>query len=236
MMCIPPPNITGALHIGHGLTNAVQDTLVRWHRMRGETTLWLPGTDHAGIATQVVVEKKLQRERGVSRHDLGREAFVEEVWKWREKFGGRICNQLRRLGSSYDWSREVFTMDEPRTRAVTEAFVRLHEKKLIYRATRLVNWDCKLRSAISDLEVDSSDIEKPTMRKVPTHDNAEYEFGIIESFAYTLCGDAASTSDGAKEIIVATTRLETMLGDTGIAVNPDDTRYKVTSFFFSIFF
>jgi valyl-tRNA synthetase len=219
MICIPPPNVTGALHIGHALTNAIQDTLVRWNRMQGKTTLWVPGTDHAGIATQVVVEKKLMKEQGLSRQDLGREKFVSEVWKWKEQYGGRICSQLRRLGGSYDWSREVFTMDEPRSRAVTEAFVRLFQDKLIFRAVRLVNWECKLNSAISDVEVDSLDIQGPTMRPVPSHGGREYEFGTLTSFAYKI-------EDSAEEIVIATTRVETMLGDTGIAVNPQDVRYK----------
>ncbi|KJE93368.1 valyl-tRNA synthetase [Capsaspora owczarzaki ATCC 30864] len=219
MICIPPPNVTGALHIGHALTNAVQDTLVRWHRMRGETTLWNPGTDHAGIATQVVVEKKLAKERKITRHELGREAFVAEVWKWKEQYGDRICTQLRRLGSSYDWDRNVFTMDPKLSNAVNEAFVQLHEKGYIYRSERLVNWSCSLKSAISDLEVEALELPGRTMLSVPGHGDRKYEFGVLVSFAYKIEGSG-------EEIVVATTRIETMLGDSAIAVHPQDERYK----------
>lgn len=156
VMVIPPPNVTGSLHLGHALTAAVEDSLTRWHRMHGRPTMWLPGTDHAGIATQTVVEKRLKKEKGLSRHDLGREAFVQETWKWKEQYGNRITDQLRHLGVSTDWSRERFTMDDNLSRGVKEAFVRLHEQGLIYRDNRLVNWCCTLRSAISDIEVSSS--------------------------------------------------------------------------------
>jgi len=160
VMVIPPPNVTGSLHLGHALTNSVEDAITRWHRMCGRTALWVPGTDHAGIATQVVVEKKLAKERKISRHDLGREKFIEEVWTWKNEYGGRIVRQLKRLGSSLDWSRESFTMDQKLSRAVTEAFVRLHEKGLIYRDARLVNWCCKLNTAISDIEVEHVSLER----------------------------------------------------------------------------
>uniref|UniRef100_A0A674BQJ9 valine--tRNA ligase n=1 Tax=Salmo trutta TaxID=8032 RepID=A0A674BQJ9_SALTR len=180
MMCIPPPNVTGSLHLGHALTNAIQDSLTRWHRMRGETTLWNPGCDHAGIATQVVVEKKLMRERGMSRHDLGRDQFIQEVWKWKNEKGDRIYHQLKKLGSSLDWDRACFTMDPKLSYAVQEAFIRLQEDGVIYRSKRLVNWSCTLNSAISDIE----------------------------------------------EVIVATTRIETMLGDSAVAVHPADPRYQ----------
>ena len=152
-ICLPPPNVTGSLHLGHALTVAVQDLLCRWHRMRGYNVLWIPGTDHAGIATQVVVEKKLQKERGISRHALGREAFVKEVWGWKEAYGKTITTQLRRLGCSLDWSREVFTMDEARAKSVTAAFIQFYDSGLIYRDVRLTNWCCALRSGISDIEV-----------------------------------------------------------------------------------
>eukprot|EP00775_Hariotina_reticulata_P010346 gene10346-10503_t len=215
---IPPPNVTGALHIGHALTNAVQDTIVRWRRMSGYNVLWVPGTDHAGIATQTVVEKKLQKEQGVSRHDLGRAVFLSEVFKWVDEYGGRICRQLRRMGSSVDWGRCVFTMDEARSAAVLEAFVRMYESGCIYRDNRLVNWDARLRTAVSDIEVDYIDIPGRTLINVPGYDQA-VEFGVLTSFAYPL-------EDGGGEIVVATTRPETMLGDTAVAVHPEDQRYK----------
>ncbi|EEF32012.1 valine--tRNA ligase, mitochondrial 1 [Ricinus communis] len=214
----PPPNVTGALHIGHALTAAVEDTIIRWRRMSGYNTLWVPGVDHAGIATQVVVEKKLMRERHLTRHDIGREQFVSEVWKWKEEYGGTILGQLRRLGASLDWSRECFTMDEKRSKAVIEEFVRLYKEGLIYRDLRLVNWDCTLRTAISDIEVDYTDIKEKTLLKVPGYDKP-VEFGLLTSFAYPLEGDLG-------EIVVATTRIETMLGDTAIAIHPDDQRYS----------
>ncbi|BFG23275.1 hypothetical protein CerSpe_095490 [Prunus speciosa] len=218
VIVLPPPNVTGALHIGHALTAAIEDTIIRWRRMSGYNTLWVPGMDHAGIATQVVVEKKLMRESQLTRHDIGRDKFVSEVWNWKNKYGGTILQQLRRLGASLDWSRECFTMDEKRSRAVTEAFVRLHEQGLIYRDNRLVNWDCVLRTAISEIEVDYIDIKERTFLKVPGYENP-IEFGVLTSFAYPLEEDLG-------EIIVATTRVETMLGDTAIAVHPGDERYQ----------
>ncbi|KAJ4964063.1 hypothetical protein NE237_024002 [Protea cynaroides] len=218
VIVLPPPNVTGALHIGHGLTSAVEDTIIRWRRMSGFNVLWVPGVDHAGIATQVVVEKKIMREKKLTRHDIGREGFVSEVWKWKNQYGGTILNQLRRLGASLDWSRECFTMDEKRSKAVTEAFVRLHNEGLIYRDHRLVNWDCILRTAISDIEVDYKDIKERTLLKVPGYENP-VEFGVLTSFAYPLEG-------GFGEIVVATTRVETMLGDTAIAIHPEDERYR----------
>lgn len=217
VIVIPPPNVTGTLHLGHALTNAVQDTLVRWHRMKGRMVLWNPGCDHAGIATQVVVEKKLWREQKLSRHDLGREKFVEEIWKWKEEKGDRIYDQLRRLGGSFDWDRACFTMDPKLSKAVSEAFVHLHERKLIYRSVRLVNWSCSLNSAISDIEVDKKEIEGRTLLSVPGYKD-KVEFGVLVSFAYKVC-------DSEEEIVVATTRIETMLGDTAVAVHPEDTRY-----------
>ncbi|CAM8996686.1 unnamed protein product [Rhodiola kirilowii] len=210
VIVLPPPNVTGALHIGHALTTAIEDTIIRWQRMSGYDTLWVPGMDHAGIGTQVVVEKKIMSERGLSRHDIGREGFVSE-------YGGTILKQQRRLGASLYWSLECFTMDEKRSHAVTEAFVRLHKSGLIYRDIRLVNWDCVLRTAISDIEVEYIDIKERTILDVPGYEN-KVEFGIITSFAYPLEG-------GSGEIIVATTRVETMLGDTAIALHPKDSRY-----------
>ncbi|KAK9993005.1 hypothetical protein SO802_022708 [Lithocarpus litseifolius] len=218
VIVLPPPNVTGALHIGHALTVAIEDTIVRWRRMSGYNTLWVPGMDHAGIATQVVVEKKIMRERKLTRHDLGREKFVSEVWDWKNKYGGTILQQLRSLGASLDWSRECFTMDEKSSRAVTEAFVRLHKNKLIYRDERLVNWDCVLQTAISDIEVEHIEIKERTLLNVPGYEKP-VEFGVLTSFAYPLEGELG-------EIVVATTRVETMLGDTAIAIHPDDPRYN----------
>mmetsp|Transcript_34869 Transcript_34869/g.67419 ORF Transcript_34869/g.67419 Transcript_34869/m.67419 type:complete len:1020 (-) Transcript_34869:166-3225(-) len=198
---------------------AIEDALTRWHRMNGKTTLWLPGTDHAGIATQTVVEKKLMREQKKTRRDLGRDKFLEEVWKWKNQSGSHICRQLRRLGSSCDWTREAFTMDEKLNKAVKEAFCRMYEKGLIYRKERLVNWSCRLQTAISQIEVDNKEVDKPTFFSVPLHDKP-VEFGVIHKFRYPL------KSDPSKYIIVATTRIETMLGDVAVAVHPSDERYK----------
>ncbi|XP_028159535.1 valine--tRNA ligase [Ostrinia furnacalis] len=218
MMVIPPPNVTGSLHLGHALTNAVQDALTRWHRMNGRTTLWNPGCDHAGIATQVVVEKKLWREEKKSRHDLGREEFIKRVWDWKNEKGGRIYEQLRSLGSSFDWTRARFTMDPSMCRAVNEAFIRLHDDGDIYRANRLVNWSCTLKSAISDIEVDKMELTGRTFLSIPGYDS-KVEFGVLVLFAYK----AEGTDD---EIVVATTRPETMLGDVAVAVHPNDVRYR----------
>uniref|UniRef100_A0A9J8A9M6 Valine--tRNA ligase n=1 Tax=Cyprinus carpio carpio TaxID=630221 RepID=A0A9J8A9M6_CYPCA len=218
MMCIPPPNVTGSLHLGHALTNAIQDCLTRWHRMRGETTLWNPGCDHAGIATQVVVEKKLMKERKMTRHDLGRENFIQEVWKWKNEKGDRIYHQLKKLGSSLDWDRACFTMDDKLSFAVQEAFIRMHEEGVIYRSKRLVNWSCTLNSAISDIEVDKKELTGRTLLPVPGY-YEKVEFGVLVSFSYKVEG-----SD--EEVVVATTRIETMLGDTAVAVHPNDSRYQ----------
>lgn len=220
VMVIPPPNVTGSLHLGHALTVSIEDALCRWHRMRGRKVMWLPGTDHAGIATQAVVEKKLKREQGLTKADLGREKFVAEVWKWKEEFGDRITMQLRRLGASVDWSREAFTMDDQLSVAVKEAFVRMYNDGLIYRANRLVNWSCALRTCISDIEVEHIEVTKRTLLAVPGHaPEKKYEFGVMTSFAYDVDG-----MDG-EQLVVATTRLETMLGDTGVAIHPKDPRY-----------
>ena len=198
---IPPPNVTGSLHIGHALNNTLQDVLIRFERMRGKAALWLPGTDHAGIATQMVVERQLAESGNQSRRDLGREDFVAKIWEWKAKSGGTIVNQLRRLGASCDWSRERFTLDEGLSAAVRKVFVTLHKQKLIYRDKRLVNWDPHFQTAISDLEVEQREVD-----------------GHYWHFAYPL-------EDGSGEIVVATTRPETMLGDTAVAVHPSDARY-----------
>ncbi|KAL5972219.1 Valine--tRNA ligase [Taenia solium] len=219
VIVIPPPNVTGNLHLGHALTNAIEDTIVRWHRMRGEITVWVPGCDHAGIATQVVVEKKLWRDQQVTRHDIGRDAFVKEVWKWKEEKGDNIYHQIRALGSSCDWSRAAFTMDPQLSRAVTEAFVRMYEGGLIYRKERLVNWCCTLQSAISDIEVDKAELTGRTALTVPGYSKPVI-FGVLTFFAYPIADSISN-----EEIVVATTRLETMLGDTAIAVHPEDPRY-----------
>ncbi len=205
---IPPPNVTGSLHMGHGFNNTIMDALTRFNRMSGRNTLWQPGTDHAGIATQMVVERQLGAQ-GVSRHDLGREKFIEKVWEWKEQSGGNITRQIRRLGSSVDWSRERFTMDEGLSNAVKEVFVKLHEQGLIYRGKRLVNWDPKLQTALSDLEVESD----------------KEEAGSLWHFKYFFEDKSLRTHDGKDYIVVATTRPETLLGDTAVAVALDDERY-----------
>ena len=220
-MVMPPPNVTGTLHLGHALMCAVEDSLTRWHRMLGHETVWFPGFDHAGIATQVVVEKKLKREQNKTRHDLGREAFIAEIWKWKEEKGGTIAEQLRRIGSSCDWDRSRFTMDEVSVKAVLEAFIRMHESELIYRSKRLVNWSCTLNSAISDIEVDKVPLKGRTLMSVPGYKD-RVEFGTLTSFAYKIIEGDKETGE---EIVVATTRPETMLGDTAIAVHPNDQRY-----------
>ncbi|CAB60428.1 Valine--tRNA ligase [Caenorhabditis elegans] len=217
-VCIPPPNVTGNLHVGHALATTVEDTITRFNRMHGKRTLFNPGCDHAGIATQVVVEKRLKRERGLTRHDLGRDRFNQEVWHWKNEKGDVIYDQFRKLGASVDWDRAVFTMDPKMCRAVTEAFIRMHESGTIYRSNRLVNWSCALRSAISDIEVDKKELTGSTLIAVPGYDK-KIEFGVLNSFAYKIQG-----SD--EEIVVSTTRIETMLGDSGVAVHPDDQRYK----------
>lgn len=192
--------------------------MCRHKRMQGYKTMFLPGADHAGIATQMVVEKKLAAE-GISKHDLGREKFLDACHEWKDDYGARIWNQVRRLGVSFDWDRMMFTLDEQRTIAVEEAFVQLFERKLIFRANRLVNWDCTLKTAISQLEVEDTEFTKPTKVKVPGY-KEDVEFGVMIDFAYKL------KEDPTREIIVSTTRIETMLGDTGVAVNPADTRYS----------
>ena len=206
---IPPPNVTGSLHMGHALNNTLQDILARFERMRGRDVLWQPGTDHAGIATQMVVERQLMERQEPNRRDLGREEFVRRVWQWKDESGGLIINQLKRLGASCDWSRERFTMDEGLSRAVRKVFVDLYRAGLIYKDKRLVNWDPKLLTAISDLEVEQVEVK-----------------GHLWHLRYPLEGRAFDPDDASTYIVVATTRPETMLGDTAVAVHPDDERYK----------
>lgn len=207
-IAIPPPNVTGSLHMGHAFQQTIMDTLIRYQRMQGKNTLWQSGTDHAGIATQMVVERKIAAEEDKTRHDYGRDAFIDKIWEWKAHSGGTIGQQMRRLGNSIDWSRERFTMDDGLSDAVQEVFVRLYEDDLIYRGKRLVNWDPKLHTAISDLEVENKDKK-----------------GHMWHLRYPLA-NGAKTADGNDYLVVATTRPETMLGDTGVAVNPEDPRYK----------
>jgi len=216
---IPPPNVTGSLHAGHALFIAIQDAIMRYKRMKGFEGLWIPGTDHAGIATQTVVEKLLMKTEKKTRHDLGREKFLERVWEWKENYGGKILNQFKIMGCSVDWDRCFFTMDEARSKAVTEAFCRMADKGVIYRSNRLVNWDTTLCTAISDIEVEHVEITEPRLLKVPGYPEG-VEVGWLTHFSYKL------KEDPTKEIVVATTRLETMLGDTAVAVHPTDERYK----------
>jgi len=206
---IPPPNVTGSLHMGHALNATIQDILARFERMRGKNVLWQPGMDHAGIATQMVVERQLAERGEASRQQMGREAFTKRIWQWRDESGGMIANQLRRLGASCDWSRERFTMDEGLSQAVIEVFVTLYNQGLIYKDKRLVNWDPKLNTAISDLEVEAREID-----------------GHLWHFRYPLAGKIFNPDDPSTFITVATTRPETMLGDSGVAVNGADERYQ----------
>jgi len=218
---IPPPNVTGSLHIGHALNNTLQDILARYHRMRGKAVLWLPGTDHAGIATQMVVERQLAAAGNVGRRDMGREAFVEKIWEWKAESGGTIVQQLRRLGASCDWSRERFTLDEGLNAAVRKVFVQLHREGLIYRDKRLVNWDPHFQTAISDLEVEQREMDGFYWHfAYPLADGVTYEHPVA------FDEDGKATEWETRDfIVVATTRPETMLGDTGVAVHPDDERY-----------
>ncbi|CAI2164681.1 3742_t:CDS:10 [Funneliformis geosporum] len=212
IMLSPPPNVTGSLHIGHALTFSIQDALSRWYRMSGYQVSWIPGTDHAGIGTQ-----------SITRHDLGRDNFVKEIWNWRKLHGDKIIQQLRCLGASLDWDNLFFTMDPPRSQAVTNAFIRLYNDGMIYRDTRLVNWCCALETVISDIEVDYETISKQMFLSLPGRAE-KVEFGVLHKFAYPI---ADNGSLGLKELVVATTRIETILGDTAVAIHPDDTRYKI---------
>ncbi|GAB4504446.1 MAG: hypothetical protein Fur0043_14400 [Anaerolineales bacterium] len=215
VISIPPPNVTGELHLGHAMFVSMEDLMIRYHRMKGYSTLWVPGTDHAGIATQLQVERMLRKE-GTSREEIGREEFLRRTWEWKQKYGGLIQNQIRRLGASCDWDRERFTLDEGLSRAVREAFVRLYEKGLIYRGPRLINWSPGLKTAVSDLEVEYSE-----------------EQGKLYFFKYMLAPSPLPPSspgrgDGSEGdyIPVATTRPETILADTAVAVHPEDERYQ----------
>src|SRR5512144_2939845 len=202
VISIPPPNVTGELHLGHAMFVSMEDLMIRYHRMKGIPTLWVPGTDHAGIATQLQVEKDLLRTEEVTREELGREEFIKRVWQWKEKYHAIITGQIRKIGASVDWERERFTLDEGLSKAVREAFVRLYEKGLIYRGPRLINWSPGLKTAVSDLEVEYS--EEP---------------GTLYFFKYRL-------KDSTDFIPVATTRPETILADTAVAVHPEDERYQ----------
>ncbi|KAM7190041.1 tRNA synthetases class I (I, L, M and V) domain containing protein [Naviculisporaceae sp. PSN 640] len=217
VIVVPPPNVTGALHMGHALGNSLQDLMIRYNRQKGKTTLWLPGCDHAGIATQSVVEKMLWKRKKQTRHDLGRDKFIDLVHEWKDEYHEKINNAFRKMGCSLDWTREAFTMDENFSAAVTEVFVKFHEEGIIYRANRLVNWDSTLTTALSNLEVDNEELSGRTLLDVPGYER-KVEFGIIVHFKYPI-----ENSD--ETIEVATTRPETMLGDSGIAVHPEDPRY-----------
>ena len=203
VISIPPPNVTGELHLGHAMFVSMEDLMIRYHRMKGFSTLWVPGTDHAGIATQLMVERHLLKTEEVTREEMGREKFLEHAWNWKEKYRDRITGQIRRMGASCDWDRERFTLDEGLSKAVREAFVRLHEKGLIYRGPRLINWSPGLKTAVSDLEVEYHEEE-----------------GKLYFFKYMLADDSGDF------IPVATTRPETILGDTAVAVHPEDERYQ----------
>jgi len=219
VMVIPPPNVTGSLHLGHTLTMAIQDLITRWHRMKGKETLWVPGLDHAGIATQSVVEKKIMRERGLKRQDLGREPFLKEVWAWKEESGGKIMSQLDLLGLSTDHTRLRFTMDDMLVVAVKEAFIRLFNEGHIKRKNRLVSWCSHLQTALSEIEVDTLEIAKPDRIKIPGYERT-VEVGKLWHFKYAM------KDDPTRFLEVATTRIETMLGDTAVAVHPEDPRFK----------
>src|SRR5690349_13017926 len=247
---IPPPNVTGSLHMGHALNNTLQDILCRFERMRGKDVLWQPGTDHAGIATQMVVERQMMERQEPSRRTIGREKFLEKVWAWKAESGGTIVNQLKRLGASCDWSRERFTMDEGLSKAVLKVFVDLYNQGLIYKDKRLVNWDPAFQSAISDLEVEmvevkgsfnwtAGDPDKPFDAKALGKVLDRNPSGHLYHFRYPLKGGVSYRFPTAFDeegkptawedrdyIVVATTRPETMLGDTAVAVHPDDERYR----------
>lgn len=233
VIALPPPNVTGRLHLGHTLTAAIQDSLCRYHRLTGKEVLWIPGTDHAGIATQTVVERIIHKTENVTRHDLGRDNFLKKVWEWREKHGSAICAQFRRLGCSLDWSREFFTLDESMSKAVNKAFIQLFNQGYIFRKTRLVSWCSYLRTALSDIEVDLLEINKPSKIRIPGYEKT-VEVGVLWHFSYPL-EQQGQTYDwhfipeninSIEKVTVATTRIETMLGDVAVAVNPKDNRYN----------
>lgn len=217
-MLFPPPNVTGNIHLGHSLTGTIQDVIVRWKQKQNIRTRWIPGTDHAGIATQVVVEKMLFTKYGKTRHDIGRKEFLEEVWKWKSERQSSISQDLKKFGTSLDWDKEYFTMDPALCNAVDEAFIRLFEKGLIYRDVSLINWSCSLESAISDVEVENMELKGKTEVFVPNYDK-NVTFGVLTNIAYKVV-------DSSEEVVVATTRPETLLGDVAVAVHPDDNRYS----------
>lgn len=217
VMVLPPPNVTGKLHIGHALMAAIEDCLVRYKRMRGFQCVYIPGLDHAGIATQSVVEKMLQKQ-GIHKSQLTREEFLGHIWKWKAEYGEEIKKQFNKLGCSFDYQREFFTMDEKRSEAVIETFTELYNRGLIYRANRLVNWSCRLGTAISNIEVDTIEVKPFEKLRVPGYEK-EVEFGVLIEFAYKI-------KDSDEEIVVATTRIETMLGDVAVAVSSQDARYS----------
>ncbi|KAJ2156197.1 hypothetical protein GGF46_005348 [Coemansia sp. RSA 552] len=223
-MLLPPPNVTGALHIGHALTLTIQDAIARWNRMHGRSVNWVPGTDHAGISMQSVVEKKLMREAGETRHSLGRDRFVERVWKWKREHGDRIKQQTTRIGASLNWDQEYFTMDPHHSQIVRDAFIRLYDDGLVYRATRMVNWSCALQSVISDIEVDKIPTEGRTLLHVPGH-KAKVEFGVLHAIEFRVVDPP---ENGPFTVRVETTRPETMLGDVALAINSHDARYAIT--------
>ncbi|KAI9596985.1 hypothetical protein BDF19DRAFT_421461 [Syncephalis fuscata] len=225
-MLLPPPNVTGALHIGHALTAYIQDAIVRWKRMQGESVQWIPGTDHASIATQTVVEKRLWQEQKKRRTDMTRDEFLSHVWTWRQQCGDRIFHQLKRAGASLDWTHSYFTMDKTRSEAVSAAFCRLYDEGFIYRDTRLVNWCCALRTVISDIEIEYEEISGRTLLTLPNH-ASPVEFGVLHWLAYPLVENQLDRVDrGINELVVGTTRIETVLADCALAVHPNDERYK----------
>ncbi len=218
-MLLPPPNVTGALHIGHALTGAIQDAIARYRRMSGYSVKWIPGTDHAGISTQIVVERALWRDIKKTRHDLGRESFLQEAWKWKAAYEKRICSQLKALGISLDWSSYYFTFDKTMSSKVIQAFVRLHEDGIIYRDSRIVHWCPSLKTTLSDIEVDYFEANKKTLIKVPGYDQSVV-VGVLHRIAFPVHGDTS------RFVEVQTLRPETMFGDVAVAVHPKDDRYK----------
>jgi len=217
VMMLPPPNVTGKLHIGHALTGSIQDCIIRYNKMMGKECLYLPGVDHAGIATQAIVEKKIRKE-GKRKEEMGREKFIEEVWKWKEEYGGNIEEQLRRMGYSLDWSRKVFTLDEKRSRAVEEAFIRLEKEGLIYKDKKMINWSCELKSAISNTEIEKKEIEKGTKINIPGYETP-IECGYIYEIGYRIC-------ENDEIVKIETTRPEMLLGNTGLICNEKNEKYR----------
>jgi valyl-tRNA synthetase len=221
-MLLPPPNVTGVLHLGHSLTVAIQDAIIRYRRMKGDAVHWIPGIDHAGIATQAVVERHYWTKEGVSRNQMGRQMFNQRIWEHVGTYERQIREQINRLGASVDWESGYFTLDEKRSRFVEDAFIRLFEQGLIYRHTKLVNWCCYLQTAISDMEVEMVDIDQRSSRKIPGR-TKEVEVGVLHSFVYPWVADHKPSNI---ELVVSTTRLETIFGDVALAVHPNDERYQ----------